>query len=74
MCPTTDQALYECVAKPVRPKTRIAAFKWGFYCSTRGYAFKHFEPTALMEGTFKGQKLFQPVPKIERFARQALRL
>lgn len=52
--PQTTHELIELLKRPLEPKARSAAIKYGFFQATRGERFRYYQSTGIFTGTFKG--------------------
>ena len=53
--PSTHEELVDLMIHPLHPKSRTASLMYGYYFSTLGVPFRHFSPTGILEGNFRGK-------------------
>jgi hypothetical protein len=55
--PGTHGELIELLSKPLQPKPKLTALKYGYYMQTYGIPYKHYKADGIFRGKFKGVDL-----------------
>lgn len=52
--PTSHDELMNLLTDTIEPLDKLGALKFGYYMATLGVSFRHYQPTGLFEGRFRG--------------------
>ena len=59
----THQEAVALIRQELRPQDKTGALIYGYWMQTHGFRYRHYEPTNLFEGRFKGQEIIPDRPK-----------